>query len=200
MYLSDSLQAFFKKFNFDSDYDYLQNGKWVTNSCSNPEELFQNIVLKRKDIVDLRYITYHTDDYDTTYNNNWSEYDSQANGRCFTLKTLPEHGIKSIGLKLFVSSRIYIHTAGMMLGKANGMKQMKWIPHGSSNYLSINYEINELLDFAGKKCNFHKEYNKDLCTQKAIEDKSLEMIGCTTPFGPDKTKICKNQGPNHLLL
>ena len=53
MYLSDSLQAFFKKFNFDSDYDYLQNGKWVTNSCSNPEELFQNIVLKREDLVDL---------------------------------------------------------------------------------------------------------------------------------------------------
>ena len=101
---------------FDSDYDYLQNGKWVTNSCSNPEELFQNIVLKRKDLVDLRYITYHTDDYD--YNNNWYEYDSQANGRCFTLITMPEHGIKSIGLKLFISGIMYIHTAGMIKGRA----------------------------------------------------------------------------------
>ena len=70
-----------------------------------------------------------------------------------------------------------------MLGKANG-KQIKWIPHGSSNYISINYEVNELLDFGGEKCNNHKEYNKDLCTHKAIEEESLETIGCTTPFGP----------------
>ena len=42
-------------------------------------------------------------------------------------------------------------------------------------------------------CNNEKDYSKDLCTDIAIQTESINKIGCTTPFGPDKNQICREQ-------
>ena len=34
---------------------------------------------------------------------------------------------------------------------------------------------------------------KDFCVDKAIEKESIDKVGCTTPYGPDKSKICDNK-------
>ena len=34
---------------------------------------------------------------------------------------------------------------------------------------------------------------KDFCVDKAIEKESIDKVGCTTPYGPDKSKICNNK-------
>ena len=31
---------------------------------------------------------------------------------------------------------------------------------------------------------------KDFCVDKAIEKESIDKVGCTTPYGPDKSQIC----------
>ena len=31
---------------------------------------------------------------------------------------------------------------------------------------------------------------KDYCVDKAIEKESIDKVGCTTPYGPDKSQIC----------
>ena len=49
-----------------------------------------------------------------------------------------------------------------------------------------------MLDYGGEACNMDDNYNKDLCINQAIEEQSLEKIGCTTPFGSTKTQICQN--------
>ena len=36
-------------------------------------------------------------------------------------------------------------------------------------------------------------YEKDSCTESKLDKTSLEKFGCTTPFGPNKDKICKDQ-------
>ena len=38
----------------------------------------------------------------------------------------------------------------------------------------------------------HGWYSKDKCAQEVVEKKSLEELGCTTPFGPHKNQICQN--------
>ena len=35
----------------------------------------------------------------------------------------------------------------------------------------------------------HK-YGKDQCTDENFEKEALELYGCTTPFGPNKDRIC----------
>ena len=47
--------------------------------------------------------------------------------------------------------------------------------------------------FRGKPCNAEPEFDKDFCSQDAFEKKALEKYGCTSPFGPNKDKICRDQ-------
>ena len=62
----------------------------------------------------------------------------------------------------------------------------------------IHYEYHELLDYGGSPCNNEKTYQMDACNHNGTEKQSLEEFGCTTPFGPNKTKICTdaNKGKN----
>ena len=34
---------------------------------------------------------------------------------------------------------------------------------------------------------------KDFCVDRAIERESLDKVGCTTPYGPEKDQICNNK-------
>ena len=34
---------------------------------------------------------------------------------------------------------------------------------------------------------------KDYCVDKAIEKESIDKVGCTTPYGPNKSQICNNK-------
>ena len=36
-------------------------------------------------------------------------------------------------------------------------------------------------------------YGKDQCTDETFEKEMLELHGCTTPFGPQKDKICADE-------
>ena len=55
-----------------------------------------------------------------------------------------------------------------------------------------------LLDYGGESCNKTVDYSKDLCIYDAIQQDSLETVGCTNPFGPTKSQICgnENEGKN----
>ena len=58
---------------------------------------------------------------------------------------------------------------------------------------NVKHEVHELVEFNGNDCNAGKKpYSKDLCVDKIIRRESLEKVGCTTPFGTDKSKICDN--------
>ena len=69
---------------------------------------------------------------------------------------------------------------------------------GKDYHLNVHYEVHELLDHGGAFCNNDKSYQMDACNYMGVEKKSLETVGCTTPFGPNKTKICTdaNKGKN----
>ena len=51
-----------------------------------------------------------------------------------------------------------------------------------------------MLDLGGQQhCNNEPDFNQDLCNDARVEKSSLRKIGCTTPFGLNKDKICKDQ-------
>ena len=49
-----------------------------------------------------------------------------------------------------------------------------------------------MLDFGGQPCETETGFDKDVCTESKLDKKSLEKFGCTSPFGPNKDKICKD--------
>ena len=78
-----------------------------------------------------------------------------------------------------------------------GRKKSSFIKDTSAR-LDIEHEIFDMLDFGGQFCNFDSGYNKDECVDQALEEKSLELYGCTTPFGKNKNEICTDT--NDILL
>ena len=50
-----------------------------------------------------------------------------------------------------------------------------------------------MLDYGGDPCNNEKDCSKNLCTNIAIQTESVNKIGCTTPFGPNKNQICQEE-------
>ena len=49
-----------------------------------------------------------------------------------------------------------------------------------------------MLDIGGKPCKTEPGFDQDLCTESQLDKKLLIKFGCTSPFGPNKDKICKD--------
>ena len=125
---------------------------------------------------------------------NWHYFDTYWYGRCVSLQT--NNSIKTINLKLQVESKIFIHTPGMLLEGDGGQRiQERYIKQGETNGLHLDYEYHQLLDvdYGKAPCKKEKAYLKDFCTAKMIEKELIDKVGCTTPFGPDKSQICKQE-------
>ena len=129
--------------------------------------------------------------------NNWYHFDTMNYGRCFTLRTPSDIDIQSVSMILYVNSTIIIHTPGMFIKANDGGQKKLSIPTelGKVYEIAFNFEYHQLLDvdYGGFPCQNEKEYQKDLCTTKAMEKQMLEIVGCTTPSQPDKSQICKQE-------
>ena len=130
-------------------------------------------------------------------------FDSAYYGRCTTFTPSQKRinqGIKSIVLSLKQSAKVFIHTPGMFLTYPE--KAMKYFGQdvrleitanaGMRYTWNVKHEVHELVEFNKNGCNWEKQYSKDLCVDKLIQKESLENVGCTTPFGSDKSQICTN--------
>ena len=73
--------------------------------------------------------------------------------------------------------------------------QKKYIKKDKINDLYLDYEYHQLLDvdYRGVPCKKENAYKKDLCTAKMIEKELINNVGCTTPYEPDKSQICKQK-------
>ena len=186
-------------------YDYINNGKWATtknnSNCSDPEKLLESIVYKVEDVIGDVKFKYWNTDKDSSWNKieDWYQFDAQEHGHCFTLQPSEEHtqlGIKVILLKLHAESYIFIHDNGRMyFGGAK--KDLEF----NTNYeLSFNWEFYDLIDYGGDVCNHDKEYSQYFCTNLAVQEELLRRFGCTSPFGPNKSKICTNEDEGNMIM
>ena len=123
----------------------------------------------------------------------WYYRDYEYSGRCVNLALSHEHsqyGIKGINLQIRVNSTIFIGTPGMLMKLSDTLMSKSSVEVGKMYSLNIYHKIYELLDYGGESCNNDKSYHLDDCNSKGVDKKSLETIGCTNPYAPNKTKIC----------
>ena len=179
-------------------FSQYRHGKWATNDtkCSDPKELFESIVFKPEDVltsIRIEYWEVSSTAYNSLYQfKNWHWHDSKHYGRCFTLTPSDEiirNGIKMIALKLMANSSIFVHTPGVY-NKRLKQQSRKYVELGKRYSFKFKHVIHDVLDYGGDSCYNDKTITYDLCIDKANERKLLEKVGCTSPFGFNKTKIC----------
>ena len=135
--------------------------------------------------------------------------DNERTGRCYTI--LPTYDmilrkikkatlwIKTIAYNhghhnLSFTPDIYFHQPGTFKkGKAYGIQSIVSpdLSHVKQPTYLLEYEVHTKQSYASKPpCEQNSEYNYDLCVDLYIEEKAIKKFGCTTPFGPNKDKIC----------
>ena len=167
--------------------------------------MFESIVRKKEDI--LTYIRYRyfdgsneTKEYTTTssaLSKIRSHVDSDLYGRCLTFsptENMIKSGIRQVELKIKKTSWIFFHTNGMIETKTHTDSEITQIFASSYNktYLDFDFTVYDMFDFGGQPCETKPKFNHDTCTESKLERKSLEMFGCTTPFGSSKDNICQD--------
>ena len=183
--------------------DYKHDGKWVGNAnldenCTNPEILYESIVTKPEDIFDyIRYVYFDGSevyDIDTYKSSKISSYVDYFRGRCYMFNPTEEMiktGIKMIELQLRQSSYIYFHSKGLFKTKMYNIPRF-YASSSKDISLDLDFTVYNMLDIGGKPCTAETGFDKDVCAESKLDKKSLETFGCTSPFGTNKDRICKD--------
>ena len=174
---------------------YFKNGIWKSDErsglesfCNDPEALFNKMATVVFEGFELWYITHNDDEYIRADAEELSCKDYVEFGRCLTF-TYP-NGIDGIW-ELNMSSnktrfQVMIYTPGNFFTMENINAYLE------PNYevkLDVAREVNEVLDHDGKPCS---NIARDICITAAMNKRMIETVGCTTPFLPEKSKICTN--------
>ena len=195
--------------NTDDNYQnvisiYTKHAVWSgigNGNCTDPKMLYKSIISKQEDIfmysISLDFFQKeYTEILDTEGTNKMlNMYDTYFNvyGRCFTMQPTADYisyGVKKISFTLGREVDLYLHTPGMF---ETGIETVK-IEQGLhyQKEMDIDYEVFKMLDYQGEHCIKHNGHNRDLCEHENLEKQSIDVHGCTTPFGPNKNKICRD--------
>ena len=202
---------------------YISTKGWTSSKCLDGKKLFESIIYKPNDTLKYVIMVYEGDSLWNQHRDSirynlkkfeFETYDNAYYGRCTVFTPSEERvkqGIKGIDLILEKTAKIFIHTQGMFLSYPE--KTMKYLGETIRLELpetnlelartytwDVKHEVHELVEFNGNDCIIEKQYSKDLCTDKIIQRESLEKVGCTTPFGIDKNKICVNESDANKAL
>ena len=165
---------------------YYYEYKWTSELCKDAEMLYEKMVGKPSDFIHSLEILNHEDYFTIDIENENSFYfkDDSYNGRCYTVK-LP-HEVTEIRIYFTYPAYIYIHSPKSFFGN----DYMGTLVDTSHNVaVNVMHEIFEVLDFDGEACKYY-ENGRDNCIYSAVSQETLMNIGCTSPYGPDKSNIC----------
>ena len=177
-------------------------GKWigsVSENCTNPKLLYESIVVKAENLIKEIEYAYFDDKEKLTIsplnqNSILTNNDIGKYGRCFTAKateSMIKKRIRKADVKVLKDSRVFIHHSSIYQTSRRTMAFLA--KKGKKISVDVEYQVFEMLDYGGNPCVHECDYNKDRCTHELLERKSIELFGCTSPFGPNKDKICRNE-------
>ena len=126
--------------------------------------------------------------------------DRKTFGRCYIAIPTPEmirDGIKWIKIFSKVKLGVYVLSPGMLesIRRTNRIS----IYPGQFLDIDVDHEVYEMLDYRGVPCNSDFAYRKDTCENEVLNNIMLSKYGCTSPWGHDKTRICKTKAENTSL-
>ena len=113
--------------------------------------------------------------------------DRYIQGQCFTLRLTDEH-ISTYKFEFKKRAKIYFHNLGTM--KSSLPRVYFRIDPDERMTITLEYTINTFLSTETEPCEENIDYNKDNCVDKELHQKSIDEVGCTTPWGTNKTMIC----------
>ena len=165
---------------------YYYEYKWTNEFCKDAELLYEKMVGSPSDFIHSIEIL-NQEEYiaiDMENDNSFQLKDDSFNGRCYTVK--PPQEVTEIRIHFTYPAYIYIHGPKSFFGN-----DYMGILVDTSHDVVVNvmHEIFEVLDFDNESCN-HYENGRDNCIYSAVSQETLLNLGCTSPYGPDKSNIC----------
>ena len=171
--------------------------------CQDLKKLWESMTPKVEDFgIKTGHIVFLDDtSEEIKFNENesmWRRIVSYYMGACYAL-TLPtkiaKKGIYYMIFKIKADRTLYIfaHPKGQ-LNLLEPWRSLEFsvdalIP-GFGFDLQIDYQQNVALDFDGRKCEVDQNYDFEDCVKDRIFKRSMEEIGCTTPYGDNLENIC----------
>ena len=134
------------------------------------------------------------------YQNIISTTDRKTFGRCYVVIPTPEmisYGIKWIKVYGKVKLGFYVLTPGML--ESTRKTNKKNLSPGQFLDIDVDHEVYQMLDYRGMLCDPDFAFRKDICENEALNNITFLKYGCTSPWGPDKTRICKTKAQNASL-
>ena len=185
--------------------NYRRKGIWTTPKCNDPGKLFESLVPKLKDLIyNITFAFYERKEKVVVTPENdqgmISMTDRKTYGRCYIVMPSPEMIIDGIRwIKVFGKAKlgIYVLTPGMLESKKT--TNVKRLNPGQFLDIDVYHEVYEMLEYRDVSCNPDFAFRKDTCENEALNNITLSKYGCTPPWGPDKTKICKTKAENSSL-
>ena len=112
-------------------------------------------------------------------------------GRCFSVKIPNGTQISNVYVKGNDEIDIRFYPPGNTYNP--DFKYMHVQPF-MQNDLDLNNEIFEVLDYDGIECKVYNEtFSRDNCIENYITSKTMDDIGCTTPYLSNRENICTDQ-------
>ena len=173
-----------KKCNLSSD-EYRGHDKWVGNGtedfCKDPLALYEEMTKDPfKSIVSAVSVNY---EYNLT---TYATKDDKGNGRCYEFELPKNTKIAQLEFWFLNHAYVYIHSPGSFYGTDyKGLQVLI----GKEIAIDIMHEVFEVLDFDGQPCKKYPE-GRDKCLDDKIHELSMEELGCTSPYGQNKSNIC----------
>ena len=128
---------------------------------------------------------------------NWAlSIDDSSSGRCFSIMPslhVIRKGISEVKIGMPSLCKVYIHTPGV--GVKNAGRFSTYLRNDMRKKVSyvVESELYQMFDDGGEPCNNDPLYDQDNCIMEAFDKLALETFGCTTPFGPNKDRICRDK-------
>ena len=125
----------------------------------------------------------------------WYPVDMKFYGRCYTMipgiETL-KNGIFRLELYFPVKVRVFVHNYGVLRTIRAGRSNFRDVAVNTRHMINVEHDIYKMLDFEGRACNKQENYSIDDCILNQLRAKSMEQVGCVTPFGNTKEHICED--------
>ena len=199
IYVDDSVYADnLKKCNLSPE-EYFDQAKWVGTGesgwCKDPAELYEKVVGSPSSIIDFIDMKLQPGDEKLIINASEDQFmyidHPELMGRCFSVPMPKNVETSQIYIQGIDEIDVKFHAPGNHYDP--DYKYMHVQPE-MSNDVDLNNEIFHVLDYDGHKCeNYLDNSTRDACLIDHMTLKSMEVLGCTTPYLTDKSNICTDQ-------
>ena len=166
-------------------WDEIWTGNGTEDFCNDPSALYEEMTKDPFNSV-VSAVTVNLNFNLTAY----TTKDDWVNGRCYEFELPKDTKITTMEFRFWNSAYVYIHSPGSFHGTDYWDIQ---VLIGKVIFVNILHEVFEVLDFDGQPC---KKYpnGRDKCIDDKIHEISMEELGCTSPYGQNKSNICTNHG------